>query len=55
MFKLNDDLLAYMRKTILIKYKGENSQKILISKPVDFGFELIAVQCTINLLKGLLS
>ena len=55
LFKLNLDLLAYMRKTLLVKYKGDNMTKLLVSKPVDFQFELIVVQCTINLLKGLLN
>ena len=53
--KLSQDCFAYIRRTLLSKYKGPGHELLIISRPCDFQFELLAIQCVINMLKGLVN
>eukprot|EP00347_Sterkiella_histriomuscorum_P011977 403370373 len=53
--KLNEDLLAYMRASLLSSYQGDkNHEFILISAPVEIKFEQQVLLSAITLLKNLL-
>ena len=55
--KLRDDLLAYIRMSLVQKSEEDSGEKvkdnILISTPVDIDFEMLAIGCSIHLLESL--
>ena len=57
--RLKDDLLAYIRMSLIQKNEKDTGEKvkdnILISTPVDIEFEMLTLGCAIHLLEQLLS
>ena len=57
--RLKDDLLAYIRMSLIQKNEKDTGEKvkdnILISTPVDIEFEMLTLGCAIHLLNQLLS
>lgn len=57
--RLKDDLLAYIRMSLIQKNEKDTGEKvkenILISTPVDIEFEMLTLGCAIHLLQQLLS
>ena len=57
--RLRDDLLAYIRLSLVQKSEQDSGEKvkdnILISTPVDVEFEMLTLGCAIHLLESLLS
>jgi len=57
--KLKDDLLAYIRMSLVQRNEKETGQKvrenILISTPVDVEFEMLTLGCAIHLFESLMT
>ncbi len=57
--RVQDDLLAYIRMTLVQKSENDSGEKvkdnILISTPVDIEFEMLTLACSIHLLESLLN